>query len=180
MKIDKNGHIVVDDYQNTSLKGFYALGDVCGKYMLTPVAIAAGRRLAHRLFNGETENHLSYENIPTVVFSHPTIGTVGLSEAEAVKKYGKDQLTIYRSKFNPMYFAVTEHKQACTMKMICAGSEEKVVGLHIIGEGSDEMLQGFAVAVQMGARKRDFDNTVAIHPTSAEELVTLRGGKKPE
>ncbi|KAH7694518.1 Protein GSR-1 a, partial [Aphelenchoides avenae] len=89
-------------------------------------AIAAGRRLAHRLFNGEAENRLSYENIATVVFSHPPLGTVGLTEAEAIVKYGKDQLTIYRSKFNPMLFAVTQHKEPTVMKLICAGDEEKV------------------------------------------------------
>ncbi|VDM50449.1 unnamed protein product [Toxocara canis] len=179
VKMDAGGHIIVDEYQNTSVPSIYALGDVCGKFLLTPVAIAAGRRLAHRLFNRETENRLRYENIPTVVFSHPTIGTVGLTEDEAIKKYGKEEITIYKSKFNPMYYAVTEHKEPCVMKIVCAGKEEKVVGLHILGDGSDEMLQGFAVAVSMGATKKDFDNTVAIHPTSAEELVTMRAGKKP-
>jgi len=180
VKTDELGHIKVNEYQNTSAPGIYALGDVCGKFLLTPVAIAAGRRLSHRLFNGENENRLSYENIPTVVFSHPPIGTIGLTEHEAVAKYGKDQLTIYRSKFNPMYFAVTKHKEPTVMKLICAGSDEKVVGLHIFGQGADEMLQGFGVAIKMGATKKQFDECVAIHPTSSEELVTMRGGVKPQ
>ncbi|KAH7715179.1 glutathione reductase [Aphelenchoides avenae] len=180
IKKTKDGFVCVDEYQNTTRDGVYALGDVCGKFLLTPVAIAAGRRLAHRLFNGEAENRLSYENIATVVFSHPPLGTVGLTEAEAIVKYGKDQLTIYRSKFNPMLFAVTQHKEPTVMKLICAGDEEKVVGVHILGQGADEMLQGFGVAVKMGATKKQFDDCVAIHPTSAEELVTMRGGVKPQ
>ncbi|KAI6191440.1 Glutathione reductase [Aphelenchoides bicaudatus] len=180
VQVDKQGHIKVDEYQNTTTPNIYALGDVCGNFLLTPVAIAAGRRLSHRLFNGESNNRLSYENIPTVVFSHPPIGTVGLTEHEAIEKYGKDKLTIYRSKFNPMYFAVTKHKEPTVMKLICAGPEETVVGLHIIGQGADEMLQGFGVAVKMGATKKQFDECVAIHPTSSEELVTMRGGVKPQ
>ncbi|VDD87940.1 unnamed protein product [Enterobius vermicularis] len=180
VKTDEKGYIEVDDFQNTSVSGIYAVGDVCGKFLLTPVAIAAGRRLAHRLFNMEEKNHLVYENIPTVVFSHPPIGTVGMTEEAAVRKYGKENITIYQSRFNPMYYAVTSHKEPTIMKIICSGDEEKVVGVHIIGAGSDEMLQGFAVAVTMGATKKDFDLTVAIHPTSAEELVTMRGGKKSE
>ncbi|KAE9552584.1 hypothetical protein FO519_004201 [Halicephalobus sp. NKZ332] len=180
VKTDKNGHIIVDEYQNTNKSGIYSLGDVCGKFLLTPVAIAAGRRLAHRLFNGETENRLIYENIATVVFSHPPVGTVGLTEKEAIAKYGKEAITLYKSKFNPMYFAVSDYKEPCVMKLVCAGKEEKVVGIHMTGQGVDEMLQGFAVAVQMGATKKEFDETVAIHPTGAEELVTMRGGTKPE
>uniref|UniRef100_A0A914Z290 glutathione-disulfide reductase n=1 Tax=Panagrolaimus superbus TaxID=310955 RepID=A0A914Z290_9BILA len=180
IKTDKGGHIIVDEYQNTNKPGILSLGDVCGKFLLTPVAIAAGRRLSHRLFNGETNNRLSYENIATVVFSHPPVGTVGLTEAEAISRYGKDEVTLYKSKFNPMYFAMTTHKEPCIMKLVCVGKEEKVVGLHMIGLGVDEMLQGFAVAVQMGATKKQFDDTVAIHPTSSEELVTMRGGVKPE
>ncbi|TKR82103.1 hypothetical protein L596_015876 [Steinernema carpocapsae] len=148
--------------------------------MPAEIAIAAGRRLSHRLFNGESENRLNYENIATVVFSHPPLGTVGLTEAEAVAKYGADRVTIYQSKFNPMYHAVTEHKEPCVMKLVCAGDDEKVVGVHLLGMGSDEILQGFAVAVSMGATKKQFDNTIAIHPTSAEELVTMRGGVKPK
>ncbi|KAI1711915.1 pyridine nucleotide-disulfide oxidoreductase domain-containing protein [Ditylenchus destructor] len=180
VQTDTDGHIKVDEYQNTTTPGIYALGDVCGKALLTPVAIAAGRRLSHRLFNKETYNRLNYENIPTVVFSHPPLGTVGLTEKEAIAKFGKEELTIYSAKFNPMHYQMTQHKEPCIMKLICAGKEEKVIGLHILGQGADEMLQGFSVAIKMGATKKQFDETVAIHPTSSEELVTMRGGKKPE
>ncbi|KAH9484071.1 Glutathione reductase [Psilocybe cubensis] len=178
VKLDKKGDIVVDEYQNTSVKGVTAIGDVQGKWLLTPVAIAAGRRLSNRLFGPEKfkNDKLSYENIPTVVFSHPPIGTVGLTEPEARKKYGDDQIKIYRSGFRALYFSMVEeeHKEPTVYKLICAGPEEKVVGVHIIGLGSDEVMQGFGVAVKMGATKQDLDDTVAIHPTSGEELVTLR------
>lgn len=174
IQTDEKGHIIVDNFQNTSVKGIYAVGDVCGKALLTPVAIAAGRKLAHRLFECKEDSKLDYDNIPTVVFSHPPIGTVGLTEDEAIHKFGKDNVKIYSTAFTPMYHAVTTRKTKCVMKMICANREEKVVGIHMQGIGCDEMLQGFAVAVKMGATKADFDNTVAIHPTSSEELVTLR------
>ncbi|KAM3848906.1 glutathione reductase, mitochondrial [Vipera latastei] len=174
IKVDKGGHIIVDEFQNTSRKGVYAVGDVCGKALLTPVAIAAGRKLAHRLFENKKDFKLDYSNIPTVVFSHPPIGTVGLTEAEAINAYGKESVKIYITSFVPMYHAITERKTKCVMKLVCATKQEKVVGLHMQGLGCDEMLQGFAVAVKMGATKADFDQTVAIHPTSSEELVTLR------
>lgn len=174
LQLDEKGHIVVDEFQNTSRKGIYAVGDVCGRALLTPVAIAAGRRLAHRLFEGQEDSKLDYNNIPTVVFSHPPIGTVGLTEEEAVQAKGRDNVKIYTTSFSPMYHAVTKRKTKCIMKLVCIDKEEKVVGLHMQGLGCDEMLQGFAVAIKMGAIKKDFDNTVAIHPTSSEELVTLR------
>ncbi|XP_006884188.1 PREDICTED: glutathione reductase, mitochondrial isoform X3 [Elephantulus edwardii] len=174
IQTDDKGHIIVDEFQNTSVRGIYAVGDVCGKALLTPVAIAAGRKLAHRLFECKQDSKLDYDNIPTVVFSHPPIGTVGLTEDEAIKKYGKENVKTYSTTFTPMYHAVTKRKTKCVMKMVCANKEEKVVGIHMQGIGCDEMLQGFAVAVKMGATKADFDNTVAIHPTSSEELVTLR------
>ncbi|KAJ8495574.1 hypothetical protein ONZ45_g12803 [Pleurotus djamor] len=178
VKLDKKGDVVVDEYQNSSVPGIYAVGDVQGKALLTPVAIAAGRRLANRLFGPEKfkNDKLSYEDIPTVVFSHPTIGTVGLTEAEAVEKYGKDQVKIYKSNFRALYFSMVpeEHKEPSMYKLICVGEEERVVGVHILGLGSDEVMQGFGVAVKMKATKQDLDDTVAIHPTSAEELVTLR------
>eukprot|EP00795_Rhopilema_esculentum_P016487 gene16487-7905_t len=174
IKTDKRGHIIVDEYQNTSKNGFYALGDVCGKALLTPVAVAAGRRLAHRIFNNETESKLDYSNIPTVVFSHPTIGTCGMSEEEAKKQYGEDNIKIYSSQFVNLYFALSEHKPKTMMKLVCLKPNEKILGLHMIGMGCDEILQGFSVAIKMGATKQDFDNTVAIHPTAGEELVTMR------
>lgn len=166
--------IIVDEYQATSSAGVYALGDVTGPIELTPVAIAAGRRLADRLFGGQSESRMDYDNVPTVVFTHPPIGTVGLSEAQARERYGSDSVTVYNTRFNALLYGVLDEKRATAMKLVCQGADEKVVGLHIIGDGADEMLQGFAVAVKMGARKADFDATVAIHPTSAEELVTMK------
>ncbi|WWD20145.1 glutathione-disulfide reductase [Kwoniella shandongensis] len=178
VQTNDKGDILVDDYQNTDVPNIYAVGDVGGKALLTPVAIAAGRRLSNRLFGPEKykNDKLSYENIPSVVFSHPTIGSVGLSEPEAKAKFGEDKVKIYKTSFKAMSFAMLDedHKQPTSYKLVCVGPEEKVVGLHIIGEGSDEMLQGFGVAVKMGATKDDFDSCVAIHPTSSEELVTLR------
>jgi len=172
--VDSNGDVSVDEYQVTNVPNIYAVGDVTGKAQLTPVAIAAGRRLADRVFGGQADRRLSYECIPTVVFSHPPIGTVGLTETEARAKYASEELKIYTSDFVPMYHALTERRPKTAMKLITLGDEERVIGCHIIGPGADEMLQGFAVAVRMGARKADLDETVAIHPTSAEELVTMR------
>ncbi|GAA0473981.1 MULTISPECIES: glutathione-disulfide reductase [Tatumella] len=172
--LNEKGCIVVDKFQNTSVSGIYAVGDNTGAVELTPVAVAAGRRLSERLFNNKPEEHLDYSNIPTVVFSHPPIGTVGLSEPEARQQYGDDAVKVYTSSFTAMYTAVTRHRQPCRMKLVCVGADEKIVGIHGIGFGVDEMLQGFAVALKMGATKKDFDNTVAIHPTGAEEFVTMR------
>lgn len=164
--------VPVDKYQNTNVDGIYAIGDVTGRAALTPVAIAAGRRLADRLFGDMPDRHLDYNCIPTVVFSHPPIGTVGLTEVEAHAAYGKE-VQIFHSSFTPMYHALSERKGRAAMKLVCIGKEQKVIGCHVIGMGADEMLQGFAVAIRMGATKKDFDDTVAIHPTSAEELVTM-------
>ncbi|KAH6610291.1 glutathione reductase [Trichoderma cornu-damae] len=178
VKLDDKGHVVVDDYQNTSADNIYALGDVTGQVELTPVAIAAGRRLSHRLFGPPQFSalKLSYENIPSVVFSHPEVGAIGLTEPQAVEKYGRDNIKVYKSAFTALYYAMMdpETKGPTNYKLIVTGPEERVVGLHIMGQGSGEMLQGFGVAVKMGATKEDFDNCVAIHPTSAEELVTLK------
>ena len=172
--LNERGFIQVDEYQNTVVEGIYALGDVTGEKELTPVAIKAGRTLSERLFNGKTTAKMDYSTIPTVVFSHPAIGTVGLTEEQAVKEYGQDQIKVYKSSFASMYSAVTSNRQESRFKLITAGSEEKVVGLHGIGYGVDEMIQGFAVAIKMGATKADFDATVAIHPTASEEFVTMR------
>ena len=168
-----SGAIPTDPFQNTNIPGIYAIGDVTEHFHLTPVAIAAGRRLADRLFGGQPDRRLLYENIPTVVFSHPPIGAVGLTEEEARRDYG-EAVKIYQTQFRPLYHAFTARPLQTVMKLVCIGPEEKIVGCHLIGEGADEMLQGFAVAIRMGATKRDFDDTVAIHPTSAEELVTMR------
>ena len=178
VKLAKTGHIEVDKYQNTSVDNIFALGDVTGEVELTPVAIAAGRKLAHRLFGPEEFKtaHLDYTNIPSVVFAHPEVGSIGLTEPEAIEKYGKDNVKVYKTSFTAMYYAMMEQdeKGPTRYKLVTVGPEEKVVGLHILGLGSGEMLQGFGVAIKMGATKKDFDSVVAIHPTSAEELVTLR------
>ncbi|MDO6687551.1 MULTISPECIES: glutathione-disulfide reductase [unclassified Agarivorans] len=171
---DDRGYIKVDEYSNTSTPGIYAVGDNIGKVELTPVAVKAGRLLSERLFNGQTNAKMDYDLIPTVVFSHPAIGTIGLTEPEAIAQYGEANVKVYNSSFGAMYTAVTQHRQVTKMKLICAGEDEKVVGLHGIGLGMDEILQGFGVAMKMGATKADFDACVAIHPTSGEEFVTLR------
>jgi glutathione reductase (NADPH) len=173
VKTGEAGHVVTDELQSTSAPGIYGIGDVTGREALTPVAIAAGRRLADRLFGGQPERKLVYENIPTVIFTHPPLGTVGLTEAEARARYG-DAVRVYKSEFTPLFHAFTQRKSKAMMKLVTVGVDEKIVGCHVFGPGADEMLQGFAVAVRMGATKRDFDDTIAIHPTSAEELVTLR------
>jgi len=174
VELNERGFIVTDKYQNTSVDNIYAVGDNTGRAQLTPVAVAAGRRLCERLFNNKPDEHLDYTNIATVVFSHPVIGTVGLSEKEALAEYGEDNVKVYNSQFTALYQAITEdYRDPTRMKLICVGKEEKIVGIHSIGFGSDELLQGFAVAMKMGATKADFDNTIAIHPTSAEEFVTL-------
>jgi glutathione reductase (NADPH) len=174
VKLDSYGYIATDKYQVTSAENIYAIGDITGRAQLTPVAIAAGRRLSDRVFGGMKDRHLDYANIPTVVFGHPPIGTVGMTEAAARDEFGDDAVTVFSASFVPMYYAMTSLKPRCDMKLVTVGPEQKVVGVHIVGDGADEMLQGFAVAVRMGATKKDFDDTVAIHPTVAEELVTMR------
>jgi len=173
LNVDEQGYIQTDLFQNTNVESIFALGDVTGRAPLTPVAIAAGRRLGDRLYNNQKDRHLDYKMIATVVFSHPPIGTVGLTEDEARKDHG-DAVKVYQTRFTAMYNSMTRHEVPTAMKLVCIGAQEKVVGCHIIGPGSDEMLQGFAVAMRMGATKKDFDDTVAIHPTSSEELVTMR------
>ncbi|KAF2013769.1 glutathione reductase-like protein [Aaosphaeria arxii CBS 175.79] len=175
--INLNGknHIVTDKYQNTNLENVYAIGDVCDRgFELTPVAIAAGRRLSDRIFGGQKDRHLEYDNIPSVVFAHPEIGSIGLTEPQAREKYG-DKVKVYKTQFTGMYYAMMdpEEKGPTAYKIVVVGEEEKVVGLHILGQGSSEILQGFGVAIKMGATKKDFDSCVAIHPVSAEELVTM-------
>ncbi len=170
---DDLGFIGTDEFQNTNAAGVYAIGDVTGRAALTPVAIAAGRRLSDRLFGGQPTRRLDYNMIPTVIFTHPPIGTVGATEAEARSRHG-ESVKVYVADFTPMYHALTARKTHTDMKLVCVGPEQRIVGCHILGTSADEMLQGFAVAIRMGATKADFDDTVAIHPTSAEELVTMR------
>ncbi|GIK35640.1 MAG: dihydrolipoyl dehydrogenase [Gammaproteobacteria bacterium] len=174
VETDAGGFVPTDRFQETRVPGIFAIGDVTGREQLTPVAIAAGRRLADRLFGGMEGRHLDYHNIPTVVFSHPPLGTIGLSEEQARQVHGAAAVKVYQAAFVPMYHALTAAKPKARMKLVTVGADERVVGCHIAGPGVDEALQGFAVAIRMGATKRDLDDTVAIHPTLAEELVTMR------
>ncbi len=167
------GEVTTDLFQDTNVPGIHAIGDVTGRMTLTPVAIAAGRRLADRLFGGMSDRHLDYRLVPTVIFSHPPIGTVGLTEQEARDQHG-GAVEAFRSNFLPLYYGLTERRRRAEMKLVTVGAERRIIGLHVIGMGADEMLQGFAVALRLGATKDDFDDTVAIHPTSAEEFVTMR------
>ncbi|WP_282130772.1 glutathione-disulfide reductase [Pseudoalteromonas aliena] len=177
VEVNSSGFVKVDEYQNTTAENVYAVGDIIENGIeLTPVAVKAGRTLSERLFNKELPDDLKmdYSLVPTVVFSHPPIGTIGLTEQEAISQYGEENIKIYQSGFTAMYTAVTKHRQPCKMKLVCAGPDEKVVGLHGIGFAVDEMIQGFAVAMKMGATKADFDAVVAIHPTGSEEFVTMK------
>lgn len=171
--LDAQGHIIVDDRQRTNVAGIHAIGDVTDRIALTPVAIAAARRLMDRLFGGDAGARLDYDNVPTVVFAHPPLGKVGLTEAEARARHG-DDVRIYRAGFRPMLHALADSPQRSVFKLVCIGEEERVIGIHLLGEGADEILQGFAVALKRGITKRDLDDTIAIHPTSAEEVVLMR------
>ncbi|WP_301832026.1 glutathione-disulfide reductase [uncultured Streptococcus sp.] len=174
VELTERGNIYSDAFENTSVPGIYALGDVTGKLDLTPVAVKAGRQLSERLFNNKADAKLDYTDVATVVFSHPVIGSVGLTEEKAIAKYGAENIKVYKSSFTPMYTALGDNRQPSTMKLVTLGEDEKIIGLHGIGYGVDEMIQGFSVAIKMGATKADFDNTVAIHPTGSEEFVTMR------
>ena len=174
VELTERGNIYSDAFENTSVPGIYALGDVTGKLDLTPVAVKAGRQLSERLFNNKSDAKLDYTDVATVVFSHPVIGSVGLTEEKAIAKYGAENIKVYKSSFTPMYTALGDNRQPSTMKLVTLGEDEKIIGLHGIGYGVDEMIQGFSVAIKMGATKADFDNTVAIHPTGSEEFVTMR------
>jgi len=172
VQVDETGHVITDAWQNSNVPGIAAVGDITARAELTPVAIAAGRHLADRWFGGQPGSRLDYDNVPTVVFAEPPLAMIGLTEAQARERHG-DQLRIYRSRFRPLQWAIAGWHGQSLMKIICAGPDERVVGIHLLGQGADEILQGFAVAMKMGLRKRDLDATVAIHPTSAEELVLM-------
>ena len=172
--LTESGHIQVDDYHNTSVEGLYAFGDVIGKVELTPVAIMAGRTLSDTLFNNADPYLLDYNTVPTVIFTHPAIGAIGYSEETAKEVFGEDQVKVYNSNFTPMYSAVSENRQPARFKLITRGPDEVVIGVHGIGYAVEEMMQGFAVGVRLGLTKKQFDQTIAIHPTGAEEFVTMR------
>jgi glutathione reductase (NADPH) len=172
VKLGKHGRILVDAWQNTNVPGISAVGDVCENRELTPVAVAAGRRLADRLFGDKPDARLEHKHIASVVFAEPPLAMVGMTEEQARALHGTD-VRIYRTRFSPMQWAVAKHPGQTMMKLVCVGADELVVGIHVLGLGAEEMLQGFAVAMKLGMRKRDLDDTVAIHPSSAEELVLM-------
>jgi glutathione reductase (NADPH) len=169
---DERGNVQVNEFEDTTAVNVHAIGDVTGRLSLTPVAVAAGRRLADRLFGGMEGSKLDYSLVPTVMFSHPPMGCVGLTEEAAREKYG-GEVKVFKTTFTSMYYAFSEHKLPTIFKLVTVGPQLKIVGLHGLGRGVDEMIQGFAVAIKMGATKEDFENTVAIHPTSSEEIVLL-------
>lgn len=174
--LTSKGAIQVDEQFQTSLPGLYAVGDVIDRMQLTPVALAEGMWLAAHLFSAPAGRAVQYDMIPTAVFSHPNIGTIGLSEEQALEAY--DAIRVYRSEFKPMRYTLGNQHSRCLIKLIVEDASDRVVGLHIAGEDAPEITQGFAVAMKMGATKADFDATIGIHPTAAEELVTLRQSQR--
>ena len=173
IETNSNGSIIVDDYLRTTAHNIYALGDVIDRVQLTPVATAEGMMFARNLYQPETPNYrVSYENIPTAVFSQPTIGTVGYTEADARAKFG--EVDIYRSSFKPMKSTLSGGEGRILMKLIVDCHTDIVVGVHMAGPYAGEIIQGFGVALKAGATKEVFDSTIGIHPTSAEEFVTMR------
>ena len=166
------GAIAVDEYNKTAEDHIYAVGDCTDRINLTPVAINEGRAFADTHFGGQSRK-MSYENIPTAVFSTPEAATVGLTEAEAKEKYG-DAIKVYRSKFRPMYYTLAGKEEKTLMKLIVDTNTDQVVGAHMVGDSAAEIIQGVAIALKMGATKANFDATVGIHPSSAEEFVTMR------
>ncbi len=171
VEMDKNGAIKVDGNFKTSVSSVYALGDVIDRVALTPVALAEGMVLVDHLY-GEREKDIDYSDIPTAVFSQPPIGTVGLTQEQAVEKY--DEVKVYRSSFKPMKLTLGETKERIMMKLLVDGKTDKVIGAHMVGADAGEMVQGLGIAIKAGATKADFDRTIGIHPTAAEEWVTMR------
>lgn len=167
------GAIVVNEYNQTNQPNIFAVGDVINRVQLTPVAIDEGRAFADTQF-GDSPRTVNYDNIPTAVFSHPEIGTVGMTEAEAKEKYGEDNLKIYRAKFRPLFHSLTGSEERVLMKLIVHTETDRVLGAHMVGKDAGEIIQSVAIAVNMGATKKDFDATMALHPSTAEEFVTMR------
>lgn len=172
VKTDKDGFIVINDQYQTSAPHIYALGDVTDTWHLTPVAIAEGHVLADQLFGKQPERNVNYDNLASVIFSHPPIGTIGLSEKDA-RQRGLD-VRIFKTTFTPPRFRMAERNEQTMMKLVVEKSSDRVIGCHVIGLDADEIIQGFAVAMNAGATKADFDRTIAVHPTSAEEMVLMR------
>lgn len=169
--VRENGSIIVDEQFNTSVESIYAIGDVIGRVALTPVALAEGMIVAANLFQ-QGKHRLAYENIPTAVFSHPNVATVGLTEFDASEKYGK--VTIFKSEFKALKHTLSGSNERTLMKLVVDAASDRVLGLHMVGADAGELVQGFAVALQCNATKAQFDATIGIHPTLAEEFVTMR------
>jgi glutathione reductase (NADPH) len=169
---DEEGRVLVDALQNTSVPGIYAVGDVTDRRALTPVAVAAGRALADRLIGGHADAKFDDSAIPSVVFSEPPLGAVGLTEQQAHARYGS-AVSVHSGRYTPLLLMVAGRSQPSMVKLVCVGEERRVVGIHVLGPGSDELLQGFAVALQKGLYWRDLKAAIAIHPTAAEELLLL-------
>jgi glutathione reductase (NADPH) len=165
--------IVVDEYSRTSQPNIFAVGDCTNRMNLTPVAIGEGRAFADTEF-GQMPRHLSYENIPSAVFSQPEAATVGLTEEQACQKLGDDGVKVYRARFRPMFHSLTGAEEKVMVKLVIDANSDRVLGAHMVGDNAAEIIQGVAIAVKMGATKKDFDATVGIHPSTAEEFVTLR------
>ena len=177
VELDAGGAIKVDDAWRTSVPHIYAVGDVIDRIQLTPVALNEGHILADQLFGGG-DRDMSYENVPSAVFSQPPIGTVGLTEAEARARYG--EVDIYKTDFRALKNTLSGRAEKTLMKLVVEPVSDRVVGIHMVGPEAGEIVQGFAVAMKAGATKRQFDATIAIHPTSAEELVTMRERYRPQ
>nr|WP_315449029.1 glutathione-disulfide reductase [uncultured Pseudomonas sp.] len=172
VQLTDKGFIKVDEQYQTSEPSILALGDVIGRVQLTPVALAEGMAVARRLFKPEQYRPVDYKMIPTAVFSLPNIGTVGLTEEEA-REAGHD-VVIFESRFRPMKLTLTECQEKTLMKLVVDGKTDKVLGCHMVGPDAGEIVQGLAIALKAGATKRDFDDTIGVHPTAAEEFVTMR------
>ena len=172
VKFDKKGFVEVDQLYQTAEPSILALGDVIGRVQLTPVALAEGMAVARRLFKPEQYRPVDYKMIPTAVFSQPNIGTVGLTEEEA-REAGRE-VVIFETHFRPMKLSLTECQERTLMKLVVDAKTDKVLGCHMVGPEAGEIVQGLAIALKSGATKRDFDETIAVHPTSAEEFVTMR------
>ena len=173
VRLDGRGAVVTDGHLETDVPGVYAVGDVTGGPALTPVAVAQGRALAERLFAGRDKPLPPPDQIPTVVFTHPPLGAVGLTEGQARQRYG-DRVRTFQARFVPLAQALSRRRHPAAVKLVCLEPDLRVLGCHVIGPGADELLQGFAVALRMGATKADLERTLPIHPTLAEELLTLR------
>ena len=177
VKLDAHGAINVNEYSQSNVENIYAIGDVTNRMQLTPVAIQEGAAVAETLFNGRPTS-FDYKDVPTAVFSHPDIGTVGFTEAQARDSFAN--VDIYKSSFRPLFHTLSGRDQKMMMKMVVDADSDRVIGCHIFGADAAEMAQLAAVAIKMGATKADFDATTALHPSAAEELVTMREKWKPQ